>query len=533
MTRKWWTLTAVAVATFMLILDITVVNTALPTIARDLHGSFTDVQWVVDAYALALAAFVLTAGSLGDRLGRRRVFLAGLGIFTIASLLCGISATAVELNIARALEGIGAAVMFAVSLALLAHDWRGAERATATAVYGASIGVAIAIGPLIGGVLTSGPGWRWIFFLNVPVGIATAWITTSRIAESRDEAARSVDWAGAITFCAANFLLVFALLRGNDYGWTSARILGLFALSLVLFAAFAVLERRAAQPMLPLGLFRTPAFTGAQLVAVAISGSVFAEFLYITLYMQEILHLSPLQAGLRYLPSTVTAFLVAAATAGLQRRVAPRYTLAAGLVLAGAGMLALSGVGPNDPWTVILPGGILIGVSLGLVNPVLANVALSAAPERISGVASGTNDTFRQGAVAAGVAGLGALLIALDRQFITSQVPGLGGHAAVSLAEAGASGGLPSGLPGALLEAARAGFTHGFDVAAVVAAALALAGALAALLLVRDRDLVHAEVADPVAHRAGGASLVLLADQGSLAPLHGQALHEPDPRPND
>lgn len=302
-----------------------------------------------------------------------------------------------------------------------------------------------------------------------------------------------MDWAGAVTFCAANTLLIFALLRGNDEGWTSPLILSLFASSLVLFVAFVIIERRVTQPMLPLGLFRTPAFVGAQLVAIAISGSVFAEFLYITLYLQEILRLSPLQAGLRYRPSTVTAFVVAAGTAGLQRRVAPRFTVAFGLVLAGAGMLALSGVRPNDPWTVILPGGILIGVSLGLLNPVLANVALSAAPQRISGVASGTNDTFRQVAVASGVAALGAILIALARQLITTRAPGIGSHAAVSLADAVASGSLPSGLPTPLLDAARAGFTHGFDVAAVVAGALALAGALGALLLVRDRDLVHAD----------------------------------------
>jgi hypothetical protein len=397
-----------------------------------------------------------------------------------------------------------------------------------------------------GFTLGSGSGWLErklglaadnLLSADVVLADGSAAITARQVAESRDETARRIDWAGAASFCVANALLVYALLRGNDEGWSSPLIVSLLAAALVMFAVFVVIERRVAQPMLPLRLFRTPAFTGAQLVAVAISGSVFAGFLYITLYLQEILRFSPLQAGLRYLPSTVTAFVVAGATAGLQRRVPPRFTLAAGLVLAAAGELTLSGVQPNDSWTVILPAAILLGVSLGLVNPVLANVALSSAPERISGVASGTNDTFRQVAVASGVAGLGAILIGLATQRITALVPGLSGHAAVSLADSAASGALPAALPAPLLDAARSGFTHGFDVVAVVGAVLNLAGALAALLLVRDRDLVHREaianapaiasastdVAVLAVHRSGWASPAHVADRVGLEPMPGHA----------
>ncbi len=491
MQRKWWTLIAVCVATFMLLLDITVVNTALPSIRKDLHSSFTDLQWVVDAYALTLAAFVLTSGSLADRLGRKRVFVVGVGIFTFASLLCGLAGTPTVLNLARALQGVGGAVMFAVSLALLAQEWRGAERATATAIYGATIGVAVALGPLVGGALTQAIGWQAIFFLNIPVGIAAIVVTVLKVVESRDETARGVDWGGTVTFSAANALLVLALLRGNDDGWTSATIVALLAVAIVLFAAFLAIESRVAQPMLPLNLFRSRAFTGAQVTAFALSGSMFALFLYLTLYMQEIEHLSPLQAGLRYLPFTVGSFFVAGGTASLEGKVPPRVLLAAGLAITALGLVLMSGAGPEDAWTVLLPGFIVSGLGVGLVNPVLANVALSAVPERMSGVASGINDTFRQVAIASGTAGLGALFLALSQQRIQALLPGLSAPRARGLAEAVSSGTLPSGAPATVVHAAREGFAHGFSTILLVGSALSLVGAVLALLLVRDSELRH------------------------------------------
>jgi EmrB/QacA subfamily drug resistance transporter len=502
MKRKWWTLIAVCVATFMLLLDITVVNTALPSIRRELHSSFTDLQWVVDAYALTLAAFVLTSGSLADRLGRRRVFAVGLGIFTVASLLCGLAGSPTVLNLARALQGVGGAVMFAVSLALLAQEWRGAERATATAIYGATIGVAVALGPLVGGVLTQTIGWQSIFFLNIPVGLAAIAVTVFRVAESRDEMARGVDWGGTVTFSVANALLVLALLRGNDDGWTSGVILALLAGAIVLFAAFIAIELRVAQPMLPLDLFRSHAFSGAQITAFALSGSMFALFLYITLYLQGIEHLSPLQAGLRYLPFTVGTFFVAGATASLEGRVPPRVLLAAGLGITALGLVLMSGAKADDPWTVLLPGFIVGGLGVGLVNPVLANVALSTVPERMSGVASGINDTFRQVAIASGTAGLGALFLALSQQRIENLLPGVGAHRARGLAEAVSSGSLPSGTPPAVVHAAREGFAHGFSIILLAGSALALVGALLALLLVRDSDLRHDDAPEVAAEPA-------------------------------
>src|SRR3954471_22469500 len=239
MARKWWTLLAVTVATFMLLLDITVVNVALPSIRRDLGASFSDLQWVVDAYALTLAALVLTAGSLADRLGRRRVFAIGLAIFSVASLLCGLAPDPTFLNVARAVQGIGGAIMFAVSLALVAQEFpAGRERGMAMGIYGATIGIAVAVGPLVGGLLTDGFGWESVFLLNVPIGLAALAITYWKVAESRDPNATRIDWGGLLTFSVALFVLVLALVRGNDEGWGSTLIIGLFAAGAVLIAAF-------------------------------------------------------------------------------------------------------------------------------------------------------------------------------------------------------------------------------------------------------------------------------------------------------
>lgn len=312
MQRKWWTLIAVSVATFMLLLDITVVNVALPSIRKDLGASFTDLQWVFDAYALSLAALVLTAGSLADRLGRRRAFAVGLVIFSGASLLCALAPNPTFLNVSRAVQGVGGAVMFAVSLALVAQEFPpGRERGTAMGAYGATIGVAVAVGPLVGGALTDALGWEWIFYLNVPIGAAALVVTYLKLAESRDPNATRVDWAGVVTFSTGLFLLVLALVRGNAEGWGSTLIVSLFIGSAVVLAAFVVIELRVPEPMLPLGLFRRHAFTGVQLAAFAVSSSLFALFLYLTLYLQNYLGLSPFAAGVRYLPITALSFLVA------------------------------------------------------------------------------------------------------------------------------------------------------------------------------------------------------------------------------
>jgi EmrB/QacA subfamily drug resistance transporter len=496
--RKWWTLGAVCVATFMLLLDITVVNTALPAIQKDLGGSFTDLQWVIDAYALSLAALVLTAGSLADRLGRRRVFAIGLGIFSLASLLCALAPDPTFLNLARGLQGIGGAVMFAVSLALVAQEFpSGPERGMAMGIYGATIGIAVAIGPLVGGLLTDGFGWQSVFLLNVPIGLAAIVVTYWKLAESRDPNATRIDWGGLVTFSTALFLLVLALVRGNDEGWGSTLIVSLFAVAAALLVAFVAIERRVAEPMLPLSLFRRRAFTGVQLAAFAVSGSMFALFLYLTLYLQSFLGLSPVEAGVRYLPITVASFIVAPFAGMALAKVQARYLMSAGLALTGVGLALMTGLDMSSEWTALLAGFIISGVGVGLLNPVIADVALSVVPKERSGMAAGINDTFRQVGIAVGIATWGAIFLGAGASK-TQEVAGaaVSGDEARNLVEATSSGALPQALasvPKGAREltrnAAEQGFLHGLNEVLLLGAILSFAGAALALWLVRESDI--------------------------------------------
>src|SRR5271167_3671332 len=371
--RKWWTLIAVCTATFMLLLDITVVNVALPDIQSSLHASFSDLQWVVDAYSLTLAAFLLTAGVAGDIYGRRKIFAIGLVVFSLASLVCGLSTTPLMLNLARAVQGVGGAIMFATSLALIAAAFTGKDRGTAFGIYGPVIGGAVAIGPLIGGAITSGIGWRWIFFVNVPIGAIAVFITFTQIAKSEDLRVRRIDWVGFVTFSVSLFLLVFALVRGNDFGWASGKTVGLLVGAAVLMVAFFVNERYTQDPMLDLGLFKIPAFVGLSTTAFCLAASIFAMFLYLTLYIQDDLGYGPLAAGIRFLPLTVLAFIVAPIAGKLTVRIHSRYLLGTGLLLIAIGCLWMGTTHASSSWTVLLPGFIIAGIGIGTVNPVLAS----------------------------------------------------------------------------------------------------------------------------------------------------------------
>ncbi|HET6870680.1 MAG TPA: MFS transporter [Solirubrobacteraceae bacterium] len=489
-----------SVGTFMLLLDITVVNTALPSIQKDLSAGFTDVQWVIDAYTLSLAAVVLTAGSLADRLGRRAVFAVGLGIFSLASLAGGLAPDATFLNISRAVQGIGGAAMFAVSLALVAQEFAaGRERATAMGIYGATIGISVAIGPLVGGAITSGLGWRWVFFVNVPVGAAALALTYARVRESRDPNATRIDWLGLISFSSALLMLVLALLRGNDEGWGSPLIVSLLAGAGLTLAAFTAIERRVPEPMLPLGLFRRGAFTGVQLAAAAVSASLFALFLYLTLYLQNYLGYSPLQAGLRYLPITIVPFLVAPLAVALMARVPARALMAIGLGGVGAGLALMAGLSASSSWTALLPGFIVAGIGVGLLNPVIADVAVSVVSKDRSGMAAGINDTFRQVAIAVGVAAWGAIFLARGADKIASVAagtPAATGDHPRRLIEAASGGQLgaalravPHGARALVTDATRQGFLSGLNTILLLGALLAFAGAAVAAWLVREHEI--------------------------------------------
>jgi EmrB/QacA subfamily drug resistance transporter len=501
--RKWWTLIAVCVAIFMLLLDITVVNVALPTIRASLHSSFSDLQWVVDAYSLTLAAFLLTAGSLADQFGRKRVFAIGLVVFTVSSALCGLAGTPLQLNLFRGLQGVGGAIMFATSLALIAAAFHGRERGTAFGVFGAVTGAAVAVGPLIGGVITSGIGWEWIFFVNVPIGIVAVAITLTQVAESRDPNATGVDWAGLVTFSGALFMLVFALVRGNSLGWGSVQIVTLLVGSVVLLTLFFVAERIQARPMLDLQLFRRPAFAGASIVAFTLSSSIFAMFLYQTLFIQNLLGYSPLQAGLRFLPITLMTFVAAPLSGRLSVRIPVRLLLGTGLLMIGIGLLLQSGVDASSGWTVLVPGFIVGGFGVGLVNPALASTAIGVVPPARSGMASGINSTFRQVGIATGIAGLGAVF---QHQVTTQTVNALaaapGGGQVLSVTRGALSGALQAGGVGqlaasipatgraVLAHAYRVGFTGAFSEITTIAAVVALVGSVLAYVLVRPRDFV-------------------------------------------
>jgi EmrB/QacA subfamily drug resistance transporter len=496
MERKWWTLIVVCVATFMLLLDITIVNVALPKIASDLKASFSDIQWVIDAYALMLASLLLTTGALADLLGRRLVFSIGLGLFSFASLLCGLSPSATFLILARGGQGIGGAIMFSTSLALLAQDFHGRERGMAFGVWGATIGAAAAIGPLIGGVLTDGLGWQWIFYVNVPIGVAAVVLTLTKVRESRNPDATRPDWIGTVTFTAALFLLVFAIIRGNALGWGSTTIVALFAGAAALLAAFLVSQFVQEEAMLDVTLFRKPTFTGAAIVAFALSAGIFAMFLYLTLYLQTILGLSPLATGLRFLPMTALSFFVAALSGNLSSRVPVRLLLSAGLALVGAGLLMMRGLTVNSGWTALLPGSIVAGAGIGLTNPALASTAIGVVPPQRSGMASGINTTFRQVGIATGIAGLGAIFQSRLSSLLAPKLAGtpVASHIG-SIAHAVAAGGAQqvlANVPAA--QRARAALDiHGAFAGAMnsillVGAIVAFAGAALGLLLVRGSD---------------------------------------------
>jgi EmrB/QacA subfamily drug resistance transporter len=399
------TLAVVCLATAMLMLDIAVVNVALPYLARDLHSGPGGLQWVADGYTLALAAVVLSAGSAADRLGRRRVFTAGLAAFTAASLTCALAGSIVLLDAARAGQGMAAALVLASSLAILADAFPAPrDRASAMAAYGAAIGFSFAVGPAAGGVLTSGLGWRAVFCINVPLGAICLAGTRRWVRDSAGPRVRRLDWPGQVTSSSGLFLLVLGLLRSSGRGWGSPQTLAELAGAAGLLAAFIVIERRAGQPMLPLALFKRRDFTAAQLAGLAISASFFALYLYMTLYLQDILHLSALAAGLVYLPGAVLLFAVSAVSAPLTSRIAPAALVSAGLVLVAAGMLLVTVIGPRSPWAAVLPGDLVSCLGTGLFNPALGMLTLGAAPRESSGLLAGVNDAFQQAGTAIGVA---------------------------------------------------------------------------------------------------------------------------------
>jgi EmrB/QacA subfamily drug resistance transporter len=484
--RSRWTLIAVCAATFILLVDVTIVQVALPTIQHHLNASFTDLQWVIDAYALTLATLILTWGSIADLLGRKRVFIAGLAVFTVSSLLCGLAQSITMLIWSRALQGVGGAAMFATSLALIAQDFQGPARGKAIAAWGATVGGAAAVGPILGGALTSGIGWRWIFFVNVPVGVVAIWISWTKMRNQADPDATRLDGLGLVTFAAAMFLLEFGLIRGNTLGWTSATIVAMFVGAAAALVAFVLVELFQSRPMFDFSLFRKPSFGAVSVATFAIGGGMFALLPFLTLYLQNDLGYSPFQGGLRLLPLTVLAFIVPFVLRGPTQTLAPGLVLGAGFVFTAGGIAAMIAVGSHSSWTVLIPGQVLCGIGLGIANPAIARVGLGVVPPQRSGMASGISNTFRIAGLATGVAALGAIF---QQRLTTSLSSTVGSHAA-AVSSVVSSAGVKAAAHGQskTAGAAHVAFASGLHTIFLIGAIAVAAGAVISFVLVRSKD---------------------------------------------
>jgi EmrB/QacA subfamily drug resistance transporter len=407
-------------------------------------------------------------------LGRKRVFLTAIALFTAASAACGAASSPLFLIIARGAQGIGGAGMFAVSLAIISQEFHGRERGTAFGIWGATVGIAVAIGPLVGGALTTYAGWRWIFFINVPIGVAVVAGGLRELNETRNEEHGGLDLPGLVTLTSGLFALVIALFRGSDWGWSSGRIVGLFAAAAVLLVAFGLIEVRRVAPMFDFSLFRVPTFTGAQITAFTISSGMFAQFLFLALYLESVVGYSAVKTGVIFLPLSLVSFVVAPLAGRLSARFPVRIFLGGGLAVVGVSLLLMHGLTLSSTASALIPGFVVGGIGIGLVNAPLAATAVSVVEPRRAGMASGINNTFRQVGIATGIAALGAI-------FQSRIGSSLGNPQA---AQAIASGDVHAAAGGQMA------FISGMNSILLVAAFALFAGAILAFLLIREKDFV-------------------------------------------
>jgi EmrB/QacA subfamily drug resistance transporter len=508
MAKKWWVLLVVCAGTFMLLLDVTIVVVALPDIQSGLHTTFADVQWVVDAYALTLASLLLTAGILADRYGRRLLFVTGLVIFTGGSLLCGLAQSPLMLILSRALQGVGGAILFATSLALLAQTFHGRERGIAFGVWGAITGISTALGPILGGIITSGISWRGIFLVNLPVGIAAIAISLWQLDESKRPQASRPDWAGFATLTAGLVGLVYGLIRAGEMSWSDTGVGISLALGAVFLVAFVVVELKVQHPMFDLSLFRIPTFLGGSVAAFAMNGSLFAMLVYLVLYLQDDLGYSALGAGIRIAIISGAMFVSATISGRLSSHVPIRWLIGPGLFLVGVALITMTGLDGATTWTHLVPGFIIGGIGSGLVNPPLASTAVGVVTPERSGMASGANTTFRQIGIAVAIATYGSIFTASLQRGLTSALasqPALAGKTSelVTALKQGAVGPVvastPPSLRAPLVEGLHSAFAGAMNDLFYVSAALALVGAVCSTLLIRSRDFVatHAPPPEP------------------------------------
>ena len=464
--KKWWTLGAVSFGLFMIMLDNTIVNVALPSIQRELHIGISELEWVVNGYALTFAVLMLTGGKLADLFGRRFIFIVGLVIFTGASLACGLAPSANFLIGARVVQGVGSALMNPATLSIITATFPPRQRGMAIGIWAGVSALALAIGPLVGGLITQHISWGWIFFINVPVGILAIVVARFVIKESRDTSAEQrLDLPGLLTSAVGLFALIYALIEANTYGWTSARILGFFALAVIGLVAFVVLELRQRVPMLDLSLFRNPIFAGANAIMLLVALAMFGVFFYVSLYVQNVLGYSPTQAGATFLPMTLCIVFLAPIAGRFTDRYGPRWLIAAGMTLVAGSLVIFAQLDLNSTFWNIFPGLLIGGAGMAMAMAPTTATAMHAVPVDKAGVGSAVLNSMRQVGGSLGIALMGAI--------VASYV-----HS-------------PATDPRALGE-----FVQGFQRALLVAAGIAFTAAVVAVTTLRKPQ--HAE--EPVQH---------------------------------
>jgi EmrB/QacA subfamily drug resistance transporter len=486
--RRWWTLAAMCFALFMVMLDNTVVNVALPSIQRDLHSSISGLEWTVNAYTLTFAMLIVTGGRLGDLYGRRRMFLFGVGVFAVSSAAIGLAPTDTWLVAGRAIQGIGAAFMMPATLSIITNAFPAHERGKAIGTWAGVSAIALALGPVVGGALVEHVSWRAIFFLNLPVAVGALLVTLYATKESRDHTVEpSVDVAGVVLLSTGLGAIVLALVQGNGWGWSSGRIVGLIAVSVVSLVAFVTHERRARVPMIDFSYFRSRSFLGANVVAFVVSFAMLAMFFFMALYMQNIHGYSPLQAGLRFLPSTVVIMFVGPLAGRLSDKIGPRPLMVGGLIAVSGSLLWQSYLQVNTSYAFLAGSFVLMGVGMGFVMSPMSTAAMNSVDQSKAGAASGVLSMSRMVGGTFGVAVLGALVTGLGRSRLDQLLPSLPAGERARLAENLGSGATAHGLPPQVIESMKESFVYAMSHGMRLGAGVALIGAAVASALIADR----------------------------------------------
>jgi EmrB/QacA subfamily drug resistance transporter len=513
--RRWWALGAMCFALFMIMLDNTVVNVALPSIQRSLNASTSSLEWTVNAYTLTFAVLLVTGGRLGDLFGRRRVFLAGVVIFAASSAAIGFSPNDAWLVGWRAVQGIGAALMMPATLSIITNAFPAAERGKAIGTWAGVSAMALAIGPVVGGFLVQSVSWQSIFFLNVPVAAGAVVIALFAVRESRDGTVeRTVDVPGVVTLTLGLAALVLALVQGNAWHWGSLREVALYATAIIGLSGFALVEHRRRVPMVDFSFFRSRTFLGANIVAFIVSFAMLAMFFFLALYMQNILHYTPLQAGIRFLPSTLMIVVLAPVAGRLADRVSPRPLMTFGLLCVSGALFWQSHLTATSSYGALLPGFMLMGIGMAFVMSPMSTAAMNAVEPTKAGVASGILSMNRMVGGTFGVAVLGAMVATLGRSKIDQLLPSLPASGRARLADALGSGGVLHGAPVRVVHAGQQAFVYALQNGLRLGSAVALVGALAAWTLVAGRTRTANEQTPEAPLPAQGA-----APHGHAEPL--------------